>query len=598
MVNAKAAIDTKIAEIKAATEWTVTFMNGSNKLSDVPVLKNGTITRPTTDPTMDGYVFKNWYSTDTLTTTFDFSTSITANTTLYAGWYDIYSTNQNVTINTTFKDLKFNDNTVVNFKDGVKTIVSKDNNNADYIYTVNSDATNGVSIDDTNGFKFKNVNAYISFVVSGTATIEITLKIGSDGRGIIIKNGSTKYCSIYSGGSDNTDATFTYGTDTNGIDIQKKKSDTRKITLVNVPAGTYYISTYASQDTYIKSINITESATVSKTISSITATVLEDDGMITIDDIKLIDTSDNEIAINNGVDVEVRDSGNNVVDDLTQPLPADTYTVTIKYGTYTVYTKSVTIKHTVTINGTEYKIADGETLGTNLPASATKADVVGSDEIITKYTFTGWQDEYGNDVNSSTVVTSDMIITPVFSETYAVNTFVGLQNIIAGDESAFSLDGDIELTADINVDYAFILDTKTYSFTGTGKFILDTNGEIISTSDIGTFVASIDNLHEVTITINSGEYTYTLDAITFTDIKAYYTVNGNVVTLDAVKLIPNGSTNESEYVEITSGFTATLKDLNEVDYSFGTSLSDGGYKITVTYGTLSFTKMFDIGGVD
>lgn len=45
-----------------------------------------TATRLATDPTRKGYVFDNWYTDTALTTAFDFSTAIKANTTVYAKW--------------------------------------------------------------------------------------------------------------------------------------------------------------------------------------------------------------------------------------------------------------------------------------------------------------------------------------------------------------------------------------------------------------------------------------------------------------------------------------------------------------------------------
>ena len=177
VADVKEEVDNIIAAYRAETEAVVTFKKNetdTDAVATVNIVKGGNVTVPNTEPTLDGFVFAGWK--------FDFDTAINNDTTIIAKWYDVYSTNQKVTINTAFKDLKFNDDTVANFKNGVKTIVSKDNNDTDFVYTVNSDATNGVSIDSSNGFKFKNGEAYISFVVSGTATIEITLKIGSDGR--------------------------------------------------------------------------------------------------------------------------------------------------------------------------------------------------------------------------------------------------------------------------------------------------------------------------------------------------------------------------------------------------------------------------------
>ena len=350
VADVKEEVDNIIAAYRAETEVVVTFYKLPNDEAPecVSIVKGETVSAPETDPTLDGYAFKGWYTNSSYNTPFDFTANISANTSVYACWYDLYSTTQNVNINTSFKDLKFNDDTVANFKNGVKTIIAKDSNNEDFVYTVSSDASNGVSIDSSNGFKFKNTGAYISFELSGTATIVITLKIGSDGRGIIIKNGTTKYCSIYSGGTDNTDATFTYGTDTNGIDIQKKKNDTRKITLVNVPAGTYYISTYASQDTYIKSININEEATVTKVIGSIDATVTAGTDSINISDVKLYDnaTTPNVIAtLTTGqYTVEVRDSNNEVVTDYSSGLAAGQYRVRIIYPDFTRCVKTVVIE--------------------------------------------------------------------------------------------------------------------------------------------------------------------------------------------------------------------------------------------------------------
>ncbi len=403
----------------------------------------------------------------------------------------------------------------------------------------------------------------------------------------------------------------------------KKKLETTTTFTIATP-GTHYITfdntehkltrieLNDSTTTYINSkldglnptlnLNLEYGATIADVLSSVTGTVYYDsnnDGVIDGDDLYK--------------DIEL-DKANCIVklyqnDTEVTTLTSGDYEVVVIYGDGTNVTRhnskklseqTITVaaqKHTVTINGTEYKIEDGQTLGDKLPASATKADEVSNEEIITKYTFVGWEDANHNPVYSSTVVTSDMVISPVFSSSYCVNTFDGLLNIISVGEDAFSLDANIALTSNINVDYALILETNSYSLSGPGKFILDTNGEIICDSDISAFIESIDNLHMVKETINSGEYTYNL--VEFTGIEGYYTVSGNVVTLDAVKLIPNGSTSESEYVEITSGYTATLIDLTNSDnHNFGTSLPDGGYRITVTYESLSFTKMFDIGGVD
>lgn len=62
------------------------------------------------------------------------------------------------------------------------------------------------------------------------------------------------------------------------------------------------------------------------------------------------------------------------------------------------------VMHTVTIDGKQFQIADGEKLGTNLPETAEKDGFV----------FKGWQDEQGNAVTADTVVNRDMTITAIF----------------------------------------------------------------------------------------------------------------------------------------------------------------------------------------
>ena len=66
--------------------YTVSFnTNGGSAVSSQAVPYNGTATQPA-DPTKTGYTFAGWYSDSALTTSFNFATPITANTTLYAKW--------------------------------------------------------------------------------------------------------------------------------------------------------------------------------------------------------------------------------------------------------------------------------------------------------------------------------------------------------------------------------------------------------------------------------------------------------------------------------------------------------------------------------
>ena len=67
-------------------KYTVTFnLNGKGTNFTQEVYENRTIAAPA-NPTTSGFVFDGWYTNQSCTNAFDFSTPITANTTLYAKW--------------------------------------------------------------------------------------------------------------------------------------------------------------------------------------------------------------------------------------------------------------------------------------------------------------------------------------------------------------------------------------------------------------------------------------------------------------------------------------------------------------------------------
>lgn len=72
---------------KWAKTWTVTFdSNGHGTAPAVQTVEEGENAVKPTDPTDGDYSFQGWYTTAECSTTFDFSTPITGDTTVYAKW--------------------------------------------------------------------------------------------------------------------------------------------------------------------------------------------------------------------------------------------------------------------------------------------------------------------------------------------------------------------------------------------------------------------------------------------------------------------------------------------------------------------------------
>ncbi|MCR5217638.1 cellulase family glycosylhydrolase [Treponema sp.] len=69
------------------SEYTVTFVsNGGSSVSSQTVSEGECASEPSA-PSRDNYVFKGWYSDEALSEVYDFSQGISADITLYAGWY-------------------------------------------------------------------------------------------------------------------------------------------------------------------------------------------------------------------------------------------------------------------------------------------------------------------------------------------------------------------------------------------------------------------------------------------------------------------------------------------------------------------------------
>ncbi len=74
---------------QAQDQYTVTFeSNGGSAVASQTVTSGATATEPA-DPTYANHGFDGWYTDAALTTAYDFSTPVTADTTLYAKWHEV-----------------------------------------------------------------------------------------------------------------------------------------------------------------------------------------------------------------------------------------------------------------------------------------------------------------------------------------------------------------------------------------------------------------------------------------------------------------------------------------------------------------------------
>ena len=74
---------------KWAQLFTVTFnSNGGTAVASVQTEQGLTLSQPS-DPTREGFVFDGWYTSTALTTKYNFSTPVTSNLTLVAGWIEV-----------------------------------------------------------------------------------------------------------------------------------------------------------------------------------------------------------------------------------------------------------------------------------------------------------------------------------------------------------------------------------------------------------------------------------------------------------------------------------------------------------------------------
>lgn len=86
--SASTSFTVKAAQAPDPTTYTVTFNMGGHGTApvDQTVNKGDKATKPTTDPTAEGWTFDGWYADATFSVAFNFDAAINANTTVYAKW--------------------------------------------------------------------------------------------------------------------------------------------------------------------------------------------------------------------------------------------------------------------------------------------------------------------------------------------------------------------------------------------------------------------------------------------------------------------------------------------------------------------------------
>ena len=76
----------------AVKTYTVKFdLNYSGATGQTVTVESGKTASPVEDPEREGYRFDGWFTTASAETQFDFSKAITADTTVYAGWTQVYN---------------------------------------------------------------------------------------------------------------------------------------------------------------------------------------------------------------------------------------------------------------------------------------------------------------------------------------------------------------------------------------------------------------------------------------------------------------------------------------------------------------------------
>ena len=312
--SAKVDIDQHVSNIRIATEVTVTFKNGDSTFTTATILKNSKVTAPEGTPVNDGYVFAGW--------DFDFDQTISEATTIYAKWYDTYTTSSQEDKTVTW-DLAALSNTLTAGKtvsDGV------------YENTFTLSGGTNKTKNESGGVGVSFTAATISFTTySANAVLTLTVYSTHSKRLVALDQNITTQAQQ----SSNWTNTETV-----------KKMDATITFTISTP-GKHFIS-FDNTEHKLSSIVLSDvvSSVNTVTVTAITADVEANESSFAVSNVKLSPNAGEAFAITDGYTVEVYNSQNQKVDN--SNLAAGDYQVVVSYGKYTSKSFNKTIIELIT----------------------------------------------------------------------------------------------------------------------------------------------------------------------------------------------------------------------------------------------------------
>lgn len=100
-INSNMTLYAKWSQDNVAQTYTVSFQSNGGKSVDSQSVKSGSYATKPSDPTRSGYNFAGWYTESGLVNSYNFSTPVTSNITLYAKWTPYERTSFGVQISMT-----------------------------------------------------------------------------------------------------------------------------------------------------------------------------------------------------------------------------------------------------------------------------------------------------------------------------------------------------------------------------------------------------------------------------------------------------------------------------------------------------------------